>query len=209
MSQIISFEDYVPSARYDLMPWTEVRIAEGTASTGPFTDIGTQALSPVDVDPSQPASRDFTVTTASDEADLWYQLTFYDAAGAFALPTFPVQNTADERPVYASVSELAQILRVNASQRHAALMRVLKSASAEIDSEIGTADVNGTETPYSNPPELAQEVCLERAVEHWQQNQSPFGIIGIADTGVAYTARDSWERHSHKLAPLKGVWGLS
>jgi hypothetical protein len=210
MSQVISFEGYQPSARYDSLPWTEVHIAEGTASDGTFVDFSTQALLPLDADPANPAFRDFTATTESDEADLWYQLTFYDAAGAFAQPTFPVQNTSDDdRPIYASVSELAQILRVSASSRHAALTRVLRSAAEEIDSEIGTADIDGTELPYSNPPSLVREVSLERAVEHWQQMQSPFGIIGVGDTGATYTARDSWQRHAHKLAPLVGSYGLA
>jgi hypothetical protein len=209
MTQVISLEDYVPSARYDSLPWTEVRIAEGTTATGDFVDFSTQALAPVDADPSNPATRNFTATTDSDEADLWYQVTFYDAAGAFAQPTYPVQNSADERPIYATVSELAQILRVSASSRHTALTRVLRSAADEIDSEIGTADINGTELPYGDPPALVREVSLERAVEHWQQMQSPFGIIGVGDTGATYTARDSWQRHAHKLAPLVGSYGVA
>ena len=83
-------------------------------------------------------------------------------------------------------------------------MRVLKAAAHEIDSEIGTADITGTVLPYSNPPDIAREVNIERAVEHWQQMQSPFGIIGLGDMGATYTARDSWDRHAHKLSPLKG-----
>jgi hypothetical protein len=209
MTQVISLEDFQPSARYDSLPWTEVRIAEGTAVDGTFVDFSTQALSPLDADPANPATRNFTALTASDEADLWYQVTFYDALGAFAQPTYPVQNSADERPIYATVSELAQILRVNATSRHTALTRVLRSAADEIDSEIGTADINGTELPYGDPPALVREVSLERAVEHWQQMQSPFGIIGVGDTGATYTARDSWDRHAHKLSPLKASYGVA
>ena len=111
--------------------------------------------------------------------------------------------------VYASVLELAQLLRVNATQRHNSLMRVLKSAADEIDHEIGTVDISGVELPYSNPPPIAREVNLERAVEHWRQEQSPFGIIGIGDEQSVYTARDSWDRHAHKLAILKGSWGIA
>ena len=209
MTQVVSFEDYLPSPRYDGTAWTEVRIEEGTASVGPWTLIDTLPLSPPDSDPSLPAYRDFTTANASDAADLWYQLTFYDAAGAFAQPTFPVQNTAEDRPIYASVSELAALLRVRATERGASLRRVLESASAEIDSEIGATDINGAAIPYGSPPALVSEVCLERAVEHWQQMQSPFGIIGVGDTGATYTARDSWDRHAHKLSPLKASWGIA
>ena len=43
-------------------------------------------------------------------------IVFLDATLAVGLPTIPVQNVDDERPIYASVSELAQLLRVNATQ---------------------------------------------------------------------------------------------
>jgi len=209
MTQVISFEDYLPSPRYDALPWTQVKIEEGTASVGPWTLIDTIAISPVDVDPSLPAYRNFTTALASDPADLWYRLTFFDAAGKFAQPTFPVQNTAEDRPIYASVSELAQVLKVRASDRGAALRRVLEASALEIDAEIGTADINGVALPYGSPPSIVSEVNLERAVEHWNQMQSPFGIIGIGDMGATYTARDSWDRHAHKLAPLKASWGIA
>lgn len=208
MPQVVSIEDVRPSPRYDGTAWTNVLFQEGTANTGPWTDLGTISFTP-DVDPANPAYRDFTVSNAGTAEGLWYRLVFRDATFATALPTFPLQNVPDDRPVYASAAELAQLLRVNVTARHASLMRVLKSAAEEIDSEIGTVDINGTELPYSNPPALAREVNLERAVEHWQQQQSPFGVIGIGDTGATYTARDSWDRHSHKLAPLKVSWGIA
>ena len=209
MTQVVSFEDYVPSPRYDGTAWTEVRIEEGTASVGPWTLIDTLPLSPPDSDPSLPAYRDFTTANASDAADLWYQLTFYDAAGAFAQPTFPVQNTAEDRPIYASVSELALNLNVSASARGAALRRCLEAASSEIDSEIGTADITGTALPYGSPPALVSAVCLDRAIEHWKQQFQGFGIVGLGDLGSIYTARDSWDRHAHKLEPLKAGWGIA
>lgn len=208
MTQVLSLDEYRPSPRYDSLPWTEARIEEGTASVGPWSLIDTIALLPVDADPSNPAARSFTTQNASD-GELWYRIIFADADGDIGQPTFPVQNLLNPRPVYASVSELAAILRVNVSQRHASLLRVLEAAAAEIDSEIGTADITGAELPYTTPPALVSEVNLERAVEHWRQMQSPFGIIGLGDETSVYTARDSWDRHSHKLAPLKGSWGIS
>ncbi len=208
MTVVVSLEDFRPAPRYDSLPWTEARIEEGTASTGPWTILETQALVPLDSDPANPVYRNFTTALGTAE-EQWYRIVFTDATLATGLPTVPIQNVEDDRAVYASVSELAQLLRVNASQRHDALMRVLKSAADEIDHEIGTADIMGTELPYSNPPPVAREVNLERAVEHWKQEQSPFGIIGIGDEQSAYTARDSWDRHAHKLAILKGSWGIA
>lgn len=209
MAQVVSLEDVRPSPRYDSLPWTDARFEEGTASIGPWSVLETIPLSPVDSDPANPAYRNFTTQLGGTAEGLWYRIVFVDATSDFGLPTFAIQNVADDRPVYASVSELAQLLRVNAAQRHASLMRVLKTAADEIDSEIGTADINGNATPYSNPPAMAREVNLERAVEHWQQMQSPFGIIGLGDLGATYTARDSWDRHAHKLAVLKASWGLA
>lgn len=208
MSVVVSLEDFRPSPRYDALAWTQARIEEGTASVGPWTVLETQNLSPVDSDPANPAYRNFT-TQLGTGADLWYRIVFLDASGDTGLPTFPIQNVADDRPVYASATELAQLLRVQESQRHAALVRVLKAASDEIDHEVGTADITGATTPYSNPPAVVREVCLERAVEHWKQMQAPFGIVGLGDDAATYTARDSWDRHAHKLAVLKGSWGLA
>ena len=75
----------------------------------------------------------------------------------------------------------------------------------EIDSELGRYGAFGT--PY---PTLVVQVNLERAVEHWQQQEAAFGIIGLgADSLDVHTARDTWDRHAHKLAPLKDSWGLA
>jgi hypothetical protein len=206
---VVSLEDFRPAPRYDGTAWTDVWIQEGTASDEQsWVTLETQSLSPVDSDPANPMYRNFT-TALGTGPELWYRIVFLDSTLATGLPTVPVQNVEDDRAVYASVSELAQLLRVNASQRHDALIRVLKAAADEIDHEIGTVDINGLETPYSNPPPIAREVNLERAVEHWKQEQSPFGIIGLGDDVATYTARDSWDRHAHKLAILKGSWGIA
>ncbi len=81
---------------------------------------------------------------------------------------------------------------------------MLTAASAEIDAELGR------DTPYTVVPALIEEVTLERAVEHWQQMKTPFGILGLgAESGATYTAADSWGRHAHKLAPYKASWGFA
>lgn len=202
MSQVISFTGYTPAARYDSTPWTEVRIEEGATSAGPWTLIDTIALSPVDSDPANPATRSFTTSNASDTDGLWYRLTFADAAGATLEPTFPVQNIASRIP-YASAEELAELLRVKVADRREDLLRVLEAAAFEIDAELDRT------TPLDAVPALVIEVNLERAVEHWQQGQSPFGILGLGGDVPMRASRDSWDRHAHKLAPLKERWGFS
>ena len=93
--------------------------------------------------------------------------------------------------------------------------RVLDVAAGEIDSEIGfTLDDDGEqESPLAGwQIALATEVNLERAVEHWQQQEAAFGLMGLGSEfggGVERIARDSWDRHAHKLAPLKQSFGIA
>jgi hypothetical protein len=120
-----------------------------------------------------------------------------------------IQQASTETGSYTlveDVTELAAILKVNATTNADALDRVLLAAAGEIDAEIGRTDLAGWEVA------LAAEVNLERAVEHWQQLKSPFGIIGLGGAellGATHIARDSWDRHAHKLAPLKRSWGIA
>jgi len=204
MAQVITLEDYVPAARFDSIPWTQARIEEGATIDGAFTAIQTIAISPVDADPSTPAARSFTTNMASETPNLWYRIVFLDASGNDTLPTAAIQNGSTSEP-YATVEELAQLLKVNATTRRAALQRVLDTAAYEIDQEIGrSTSLSATQL------QLAAQVNLERAVEHWQQEQSPFGVIGLGgESGPAFVGRDTWDRHAHKLAPLKQSWGVA
>jgi hypothetical protein len=110
---------------------------------------------------------------------------------------------------YTTTDELQRILKIRepSDEQTAAFVRVLTSAYVEILSEIDLAD---DATLTDDQELLAAEVQLERAVEHWQQSGTPFGIVGIDDRGgTTYIARDSWERHALKLAPLKGQFGIA
>lgn len=111
---------------------------------------------------------------------------------------------------YAETDELARILKIRtpSDEQTAAMDRVLEAAAAEIDAEI---DLAATATLTAAQQELLVEVNLERAVEHWRQQESPFGLIGLGGElgGAERTARDSWERHAHKLAPMKNQWGIA
>jgi len=110
---------------------------------------------------------------------------------------------------YTGTADLARVLHLRnvTGEQGTAMEIVLAAAMYEINSECngdGTIDFG---TPY---PALAVEVNLERAVEHWQSSESPFGIIGLGAESIAvHTARDTWDRHAHKLAPLKTTWGVA
>ena len=205
MTVIVTFDDYVPVARFDAVPWTNALIEESATVDGTYTLIDTIALVPPDPDPSTPATRSFT-TALGTAVDYWYRVKFQDAALNVSLPSVPLQNSVVASSLYATTLELAGILHVTEASNTVALTRVLAAASAEIDSELG----RGAPYSASDVPPLVTEVCLERAVEHWQQMKSPFGVLGLgAESGPIITASDSWNRYAHKLAPLKVAWGIA
>ena len=114
---------------------------------------------------------------------------------------------------YAGTAELVSLLRLQGlaggitGEHGTAMQRVLDAATYEINSECNGSGTAFFGTPY---PDLVIEVCLERAIEHWQQSKSPFGILGLGGDAIPVTtARDSWGRHKHKLAPLKDDWGIA
>lgn len=207
MTVVVSFRNWKPPARYDDLPWTEVLVQEAALEAGPWpgTLVDTIALDPLDDDPADPDARSFTTDNGTTDA-LWYRLVFRDAALATSAPTDPIQNVAAVAP-YATRAELQRILKLPSATaaQLAAMDRVLLTASLEIDAELGLAD------PFEEVPSLVEEVCLERAVEHWRQQESPFGVIGLGgiDVSAVHTARDTWDRHAHKLAPLKESWGIA
>lgn len=112
---------------------------------------------------------------------------------------------------YADADELARILKLRnvTPAQVEAMERVLDAAAGEIDAEAGiTVDTELAGWQIA----LATEVNLERAVEHWQQQEAAFGLLGMGSEFGGTTeriARDSWDRHAHKLAPLKQSWGIA
>ncbi len=109
---------------------------------------------------------------------------------------------------YADATELARVLHLrNPSGAQGTAMDIcLDAAAYEINSECNGSGTIDFGTPY---PAIAQQVNIERAVEHWQQAESPFGLIGLGTEAIVHTAKDSWDRHANKLAPLKTTWGIA
>lgn len=93
----VTLEGYKPSPRFDGTPWTSYRVQEALAKAGPWTDIETGALSPLDSDPTNPAVRNFTVDT--DTIDGWYRVVFVDA-GTNEEYTIPRWNHDSPNLVY-------------------------------------------------------------------------------------------------------------
>lgn len=209
MSFVVSFHDFTPTARYDAQPWTEIRVEEGAdATVGPWTVIDTIAISPVDPDPSQPASRSFT-TENGTAADLWYRITFFDALGGQTEPTVAQQNIATA--TYATVAELFRILKIRTPSEAQTLAAEadLSTATIEINHEIDLA----ADAPALTGEQLniARGVCLDRAADLWRHRESAAGMLGIPDETIAAVQpmRYSWTRYAQRLSPLKNQWGFS
>jgi hypothetical protein len=207
MAEVISFVGFKPPPRFDHLPFTSLTVEESLDQLDPWTLIDTLPLSPVDADPANPQLRSFT-TEKGTALGYWYRVKFRDATGDESPPTVPIQNSGvapAAGDTYGSSAELARILKIRApsTDQFAAMDRVLASASGEVNSEIGRVDaLAGWQI------QLATEVTLERAVEHWQQEEVPYGIWENA-LGAVVVGRDTFERHALKLAPLKQTWGLS
>lgn len=126
------------------------------------------------------------------------------------LVTSTAPSDAPVGDTYATRAELQRILKIRtaSAEQETAMDRVLIVAAGEINAEIDLAADADALAGWQLA--LAAEVNLERAVEHWQQMESPFGIIGLgAEFGGTHTATDSWNRHANKLAPLKSSWGMA
>ncbi len=110
---------------------------------------------------------------------------------------------------YATVAELQLLLRLDTptAQQTTAMQRALDEAAEEIDWELGYTTASPAPVP---PPPLVVGVNLDRAVEHWRQSYSPFGVIGVgSENEPIVTARNSWYRHRLKLKPLKVSEGIA
>jgi hypothetical protein len=201
MTAVLTLTGYTPPARFDDLAWTVARLEETTSEAGSYTLAHTFTLDPVDSDPANPQTRDFTYEDAT--VGDWYRIVWQDADGDQSTPEPPVEFTGPTVAAYATAAELARLLKIDATTYSAQLAEVLLAAAGEIVSEIGRTDLAGWEQA------LAAQVNLERAEEHWKQRQLSFGIIGLDTEAPIRLGRDTWERHAHKLAPLKQSWGIA
>lgn len=115
---LVSFTDYTPAARYDGIPWITILIEEAAVEDGPWTQIDSIAVDPIDVDPTQPKSRSFTTDNATI-ANGWYRVSFTDVGG---------NRTTSDAIHYAPVEILASTEDIN----------------AQLDNDIISADLNNT-----------------------------------------------------------------
>ncbi len=111
---------------------------------------------------------------------------------------------------YVDVDELFRVLKIRNPTAEQTLSgeRVLAVATYEVDRELDRPDddpITGSQVA------LAQLVTLERAVEHWRQQEAAFGLLAVEGfAGPAERiARDTWWRHALTLAAAKAQWGIA
>lgn len=106
---------------------------------------------------------------------------------------------------YTTVDELARVLELRnpSSAQTDAMQRCLDAATFEVDMCVD----HDEQYPAPYPP-LAVEVTLERAVEHWSQSFTPYGVFQASGQPIL-TARDTFIRHGKKLTKLKERFGIA
>lgn len=143
MTYVATIWEAAPAPRVDA-PWTQVRIEEAPASTGPWTPLETRVLNPVDADPADPQLRSFTTTLATIPSG-WYRLIWRDAEG-HEDEGQPVYSNVEES-VYTSIASLRRALAPGgsdsptlgtaASLDEEDLYQAIAEAAAEINGRIG------------------------------------------------------------------------
>lgn len=214
-TRVVSLSDYVPSPRYDGIPWTAARIEQAAARGGPWTVLETVALIPIDVDPAHPLPRAFTTTQAAIGPE-WLRVVFLDAAGN-ELPTEPIMGTGTG-PAYATIEDLTAYLREDGIPTaripdDEAAERLLARAEREVDRAIG-GPPHPTRRRRLEPSLLtaAQAEALARATcaqASFLLEQRPRTLIG-ADDGLtsigelAFSARPLPRLGARVLEELAG-----
>lgn len=77
---VVSFDALQPRPRHDGAAWTKVTIEEASLLEGPYTELITADVTPVDTDPATPESRAITVIGATLPSG-WYRITFGNTFG--------------------------------------------------------------------------------------------------------------------------------
>jgi hypothetical protein len=144
-----------------------------------------------------------------------YELVYDDdggtaAPGHTATEDLTVSGEAVSPEAYATTEELFRLLHIRqpTADQEIAGARVLAAASYEVDREL---DADEDDVLTAQQTSIAKIVTLERAVEHWRQQESAFGLLTVEGIAGATEriARDTWERHANTLASAKFRWGIA
>jgi hypothetical protein len=173
VTEVVTFTDYTPAPRLDDEPWTTVLIFESSAEDGPWTQIDTQDLDPVDSDPSQPASRSFTTDNATLVGG-WYQVVFQDADG-HQMVFDPIHNVEYPRNQWLpSITDVARLVMSRTKDKYGNEVGTFNSNTrptnvqvSELITEMAdrVTDVIGDEVPEQLWSDAASVVAERTAME--------------------------------------------
>lgn len=129
---IVSLTGYTPAPRYDDVAFTSARVEYSTSVTGPWTVATEVPLTP-DIDPSAPASHNFTV----DVPENTYLRVVFTDPNSSEQPTDAEFFSYTLSVRYASVSDLRNYAPEFASRSDEDLGRALDAATKDVDDYAG------------------------------------------------------------------------
>ena len=205
-----SFEGFKPPRRFDSVPFVSVEIREAASESGTYSTIETVALSPVDTDPANPASRNFT-TDEAVEAVGWYVIRWVGGGGAFS-DSVPVRFGATGANDFASVEDVATRLgRVLTGTEEDTVGLLLGLASAAI-----RAAVDRPDSWMPDPvPQLLRGFCVEVTCRGFL---NAGGLFSKSETIGSYSYTNSFNRElpsgialtdAETLVLRRSVWGTN
>jgi hypothetical protein len=194
MTYVVTFTDYTPSARFDALPWTHVRIEEAPTRDDEFTVLETKALTPVDPDPAHPMSRSFTTELATLAAG-WYRVVFLDAT-LDEQPTDPVFNGPTYLPTVKRVATILRSLTTTEGGGEAGTFTADTDPTADqvMDHIVSAADHVAVKVGLTIRPELrraaANVIALRAAIFVWLSSISE---QATADTSPIEPLRELYD----------------
>lgn len=161
-----------PSPRYDGVAWTSYKVQEAQVKAGPWSDVVSGALSPVDADPKDPSVRSFTFESAL--IDGWYRIEFLDNAGDTEI-TIPRWNHYAKNLFYTpTVERVATKIISRTRDQYGNLTGTFSSTTTPTDDQVYTvvedvitevADVIGDDIPDELLDDAAGVVALKAAMQ--------------------------------------------
>jgi hypothetical protein len=213
MGYVVTFTDYRPSPRFDGVTWDYVTIEEADSIDGPWTQIDSIDLDPVDANPLDPLKRTFTTENVVS-TDTWLRVIFNNNQGDLE-PTQPIRSP------YATTSGIAALVKSLIPMSWEALSKAQWYGESMLDLRIKTAkytelgDVYGAQDestyPFALQDFIASIAALEimpAAIEYWMRQKTTWSATGTNET-TSFTdpipaLKRLEERLTLKIARLRG-----
>jgi len=207
---VISLTDYKPMPRYDGQAWAVARIEGAPEQSGPWAQVEAFPLDPIDDDPSQPQTRNFTV--AYDDATVeWLRLVWVDQSGNQDA-TLPIDTECCATGALAEVSDVEIRLGRDLTERQTAQAdALLRQATTNI---YNAADKDASWQPPAEIEPLLSMLAVELAC---RAMANPQALGQISESLGAYSSTTTYPRELpgsgimltevEELMIRRAVWG--